>query len=399
MARRLTLEFLKTESGAGLVLALAAIAALVAANSPWSANYFAAIGQPIAVRLGNFAETRDLTGWVKDGLMAIFFLVIGMEIKFEALRGELSSPRRIALPVLAAVGGLLVPALIYLAVNRGAGGDPRGWPVSAATDIAFALAALAVAAPRLPGAVRVFLLTVAIAEDLGAVGLIAALFTNRLDGDALAGAALGLLGLMGVSRWRRAPYLLYAAAFIVVWAFTLSSGVDTSIAGIACGFCVPAGPRRPGQESVLTYFIESLHPYVAYLILPLFAFTAAGVSLSAMRTGEGMAPAPVGLVLALAIGKPLGVFAFSGLAVALGLGRRPPGVTWAELAGAAMLCGVGFTMSLYIADLAFSAADAAMQTPIRVAILIGSLLPLAAGGALLAALQRRRLARGLTAWR
>ncbi len=390
MARRPTLEFLKTESGAGLVLTVAAAAALGMANSHWAPAYFAFVNYPIPVRVGDFAETRTVLGWVKDGLMAIFFLVVGMEIKFEVLRGELASPRRLALPILAALGGMVAPALIYLAMNLGAGGAPQGWPAPTATDIAFALAALAVAAPRMPASLRVFLLTLAIADDLGAVALIGVMFTRAVHWLSLAGAGMTLAALAAVSRWRRAPYLLYAVGFAVVWVFTLESGVNVSLAGIACAITTPVGARRPGQESVLKYFMDSLHPYVAYLILPLFAFTAAGFSFGDLTAVQMTMPMPLGLALALLVGKPLGVFAASALAVVTRLGRRPAGTTWLELLGVSMLCGIGFTMSLYIGGLAFPALDALAQSQVRLGVLAGSVASALAGGALMVRAQTLR---------
>ena len=394
MARRPTLEFLKTASGAGLVLAAAALAAMAMANSRWAPDYHAFIDWPVPVRIGDFSETRSVLGWVKDGLMAIFFLVLGMEIKFEALRGELASPRRLALPLLAAAGGMIAPALVYLALNSGPGGAPRAWPTTTATDIAFALAALSIAAPRVPSSLRVFLLTLAIADDVGAVGLIAVLFTTKLKLAAVAGASLTLAGLAAVSRWRRAPFLLYAVGFVLVWAFTLESGVSTSIAGVACAMTTPVGARRPGQESTLKYFMDSLHPYVAYLILPLFAFTAAGFSFSSLETGHLTAAMPVGIAIALLVGKPLGVFGVAALSVATRLGRRPSGSTWVELLGIALLCGVGFTMSLYIGALAFLPTDAISQAQVRFGVIVGSAGSVLAGGALMAWAQSRRAARG-----
>jgi NhaA family Na+:H+ antiporter len=394
MARRPTLDFLKTESGAGAILAVAALAALIMANSRWAGAYFTFVDWPIAVRVGDFAQTLPVFGWVKDGLMAIFFLVVGMEIKFEVLRGELSSPRRVALPVLAALGGMIVPALVYLGLNLGSGCAPRGWPIATATDIAFALAALAVAAPRLPASVRVFLLTLAIADDLGAVGLIAILYTAKLHTLALTGAGVALAALAVISRWKRTPFFFYGVGFLLVWAFTLQSGVNTSIAGIACALTVPIGARRPGQESVLKYFMDSLHPYVAFAILPLFAFTAAGFSFWGLSAGAIVAPMPLGIALALLIGKTVGVFGFSVLGVATRIGRRPSGATWAELLGVAVLCGVGFTMSLFIGALAFPAGDALAQSQVRLGVIAGSVASVLVGGALMAWLQARRTARG-----
>ncbi len=392
MARRLTLDFLKTESGAGAILAAAAVAAVIMANSRWAGAYFAFVDWPVPVRLGPFAETRSLFAWVRDGLMAIFFLVVGMQVKFEVLRGELSSPRRVALPLLAAVGGVAVPSLIFLAINTGAGGTPRAWPVGTGTDMAFALAALAVAAPRMPSALRVFLLTVALADDLAGVGLVGLLFTPSLDTRALAGAGAALAVLAAASRWRGTPFLFYALGFLVVWASTLASGVSPSVAGIACAMTVPVGARRGGQESVLRYFMDSLHPYVGFAILPLFAFAAAGFSFRALAPADFVAPLPLGLVLALLAGKTLGVFGAAVGAAALGLGRRPPGVTWAEILGVAILCGTGLTMSLFIAAHAFVAAPAQAQA--RIGVLAGSLASVLIGAAVMVWLQARRTARG-----
>jgi Na+:H+ antiporter, NhaA family len=394
MARRLTLDFLKTESGAGAILAVAALAAVVMANSRWAGAYFTFIDWPIAVRVGDFAQTRPVLGWVKDGLMAVFFLVVGMEIKFEVLRGELSSPRRLALPVVAALGGMIVPALIYLALNRGPGGAPQGWPVATATDIAFALAALAIAAPRMPASLRVFLLTLAIADDLGAVGLIAILYTAKLHTLALLGAGVTLAALAVVSHWKRTPFFFYGVGFLLVWAFTLQSGVNTSIAGVACALTVPIGARRAGQESVLKYFMDSLHPYVAFAILPLFAFTAAGFSFSGLSASALVSPMPLGIALALLVGKTLGVFGFSVLGVMVRLGRRPSGATWPELLGVAVLCGVGFTMSLYIGALAFPSQSGLDQSQVRLGVIAGSVASALVGGGLMAWLQARRVARG-----
>jgi Na+:H+ antiporter, NhaA family len=390
MAGRLTLDFLKTETGSGLALAVAAAAAVLAANSPWSPAYFGFIHAPVSLRVGDFEETLSVLEWIKQGLMTIFFLVVGMEIKFEALRGELSSPRRLALPVLAAIGGMIVPAAVYLAFNRAPGGAPQGWPVPVATDIAFALAALAVAAPRLPASLRIFLLALAIADDLGAVALIAVVFTSQVNLAALAGAGSTLAVLAALGRWKRAPLLLYAVGFLIVWAFTLRSGINTSLAGVACAFTAPIGARRADQPSVLSVFMDGLHPYVAFGVLPLFAFAAAGFSFKGMGPGHLLTPMPLGIALALLIGKPVGIVIFSAAAIAIRVARRPSGSTWLELLGVAMLCGAGFTMSLYIGALAFGAADAAAQGDVRLGVIAGSLASAIAGGLLLAWRQAHR---------
>jgi NhaA family Na+:H+ antiporter len=390
MAKRITLDFLRTESASGAILAAAALLAIGLANSPWSSFYFGFIEAPFTLQVGAFAETHSVLDWVKEGLMAIFFFVVGLEIKFEIVKGELANPRRLALPVLAALGGMVGPALIYLALNAGPGGEPQGWPVPVATDIAFALAALAVAGPRLPPTLRIFLLTLAIVDDLGAVGLIGALFTHNIHlaaaGDAL--VVLTLMALMG--RWRQAPYLFYAIGFLLVWGFTLKSGISPSVAGVAAAATIPLGARKAGRPGMLEDFMEGLHPYVAFLILPLFAFTAAGFSLKGLGLSDIAGPVALGVIAGLVVGKPIGVFGAASLVIGLKLARRPTGMKWVELLGLSMLCGVGFTMSLYIGQLAFPGADASDQAQVRLGVLAGSLISTLAGMAVLAWAQARR---------
>lgn len=390
MARRITLDYLKTESASGVILATAALAAILLANSPWSDNYFGFINHQIPVQIGGFAETKSVLKWVKDGLMAIFFFVVGLEIKYEILRGELSNPRRLALPVIAAVGGMAAPALVYVLLNLGPGGAMAGWPTPTATDIAFALAALAIAGPKLPPSLRVFLLTLAIADDLGAVALIAILFTAKVNMYALGGAGAAILLMALLSRWKTAPYLFYAACFALAWAFTVKSGVNTSLAGVACAMTVPIDPRRAGQEGPLKHFMTSIHPYVAFLILPLFAFVAAGFSLKGIAPSALFGPVPLGIALGLFVGKQIGVFGAAALAMGLKLARRPTGAKWLELYGVSLLCGVGFTMSLFIGGLAFDPNDMLLQTEVRVGVVTGSLLSVIVGMVVLSIAQRQR---------
>jgi NhaA family Na+:H+ antiporter len=390
MARRLTLDFLKTESASGLILTTAALAAIILANSPWAEHYFAFVKHEITVQIGSFHEVKPVYKWIKDGLMAIFFFVVGLEIKHEILRGELSNPRRLALPVLAALGGMAAPAAVYLLVNAGPTGALQGWPTPTATDIAFALAALAVAAPRLPSSLRIFLLTLAIADDLGAVALIAILFTSDVNFYALGGAAaaIGLMALM--SQWKSAPYLFYAACFALAWAFCLKSGVNTSLAGVAAAMTIPIDPRKPGHEGPLKHFMESLHPYVAFLILPLFAFAAAGFSFEGLSLSALTGPVPLGIALGLFIGKQIGVFGVAALIINLKLARRPTGAKWLELYGVSLLCGVGFTMSLFIGGLAFDPNDTLAQTEVRMGVIVGSLISTLVGMVVLGVAQRQR---------
>ena len=390
MARRLTLDFLKTETASGVILATAALLAVALANSPWADHYFAFIKHEITIQIGAFYEAKPAYRWIKDGLMAIFFFVVGLEIKHEILRGELSNPRRLALPVLAALGGMIAPAGVYLLLNLGEGGAPQGWPAPTATDIAFALAALAVAGPRLPSSLRIFLLTLAIADDLGAVALIAILFTSDVNMYALGGAAASIALMALMSKWKSAPYLFYAACFALAWAFCLKSGVNTSLAGVAAAMTVPIDPRKPGHEGPLKHFMESLHPYVAYLILPLFAFAAAGFSFQGLSLSTLANPVPLGIAMGLFVGKQIGVFGFSAAVIGLKLARRPTGAKWLELYGVSLLCGVGFTMSLFIGGLAFDPNDTLAQTEVRMGVIAGSILSALVGMGVLAYAQRQR---------
>ncbi|MEY4250942.1 MAG: Na+/H+ antiporter NhaA [Pseudomonadota bacterium] len=391
MTRRPTLDFLKTETASGLFLIIAAFAAMIAANSDYNDAYWAFVHQPFTIQFGDFAQTKPFQKWVKDGLMAVFFYVVGLEIKYEVLKGELSSARKLALPLIAALGGMIGPALVYAAINLAPGGVLRGWPIPTATDIAFAIAILALAGRGLPGSLRLFLLTLAIVDDLGAVALIGILFTGTIQMGALTGAGLGLLGLALLGRWARAPLAFHLVGFLVVWAFTLKSGINTSLAGVACAMLVPIAPQKAGQEGMLKLFMHSLHPYVAYGILPLFAFTAAGFTLEGLNLRDVLAPLPLGIAAGLFFGKQVAVLSCIALAVKSGLARKPTGATWLELYGISVLCGIGFTMSLFIGGLAFAAGDALIQTQIRLGVVVGSVASTALAFAVLNfAAQKRR---------
>ena len=390
MSRKINLDFLKTEAASGMALAMAAALAVFLANSPWAASYFSLIKHPLTFQAGDFEITKPVLKWIKDGLMTIFFFVVGLEIKYEILRGELSNPRKLALPVLGAIGGMVVPALVYVAFNMGPGGALEGWPAPVATDIAFALAALAIAGPRLPMALRTFLLTLAIADDLGAVVLIATLFTEQIDLVALGGATVVLALMFLAGRWRRAPYALFGVLAFLVWAFTLESGVNPSIAGVAAAMAIPIEPRRPGETGMLKQMMHALHPYVAYGVMPIFAFAAAGFSFGDLSADNLLSPVAIGIAAGLFVGKQIGVFGASALAIRLGIARRPSDSTWMEIYGCALLCGVGFTMSLFIGALAFDAENPTAQSAVRLGVIGGSLLSAAVGMAVLAWCQRRR---------
>lgn len=391
MARKITLDFLKTEAASGVVLGFAALAALIVANSPLSGTYFAWLKSEHVLQIGPLLLELSITEWIKEGLMAVFFLVVGLEIKYEILRGELSDPKKLATPVLAALGGMVAPALVYLAVSGVMGGPQGGWPIPLATDIAFALAVFAVAARSLPSSLRVFLLTLAIVDDLGAIALIAVLFSSDLVWQPLAWIAALLLAGGAMSRAGKIPSPFWVLGFGLVWYLTMRSGLSTSLTAVAFAAIVPVNERRRDGQSPLREAMHDLHPYVAFLVLPLFAFAKAGVSFGGLSLEQAFAPLVIGVALGLFVGKQIGVFGAAALASALKIGRRPTGSTWLELYGVSLLCGVGFTMSLFIGILAFPGAiDSPEQVEVKLGVLGGSFLSAVAGALVLAVAGRRR---------
>ena len=395
MARKLTLDFLRTEAASGVALGLAALAALIVANSPWSADYFGWLKSVVPVQVGPLRLDLTVSGWIKEGLMAVFFLVVGLEIKYEILRGELSDPRKLATPVLAAVGGMVIPAVVYLALSTTLGGPHGGWPIPLATDIAFALAVFAMVARNLPSSLRVFLLTLAIADDLGAIALIALLFSQGVSIGPLLWAAGLLVAGAFVAQWRKIPAPFWVMGFAVIWLLTVRSGLSTSLTAVAFAAIVPVKDRRSDGQSPLQEAMRDLHPYVAWLVLPLFAFAKAGVSFAGLSLDQAFAPLVLGIAFGLFIGKQAGVFGTAALASALRIGRRPTGSTWLELYGVSLLCGVGFTMSLFIGALAFpGAVDSPQQVEVKLGVLGGSMLSVITSAMVLgiAASRRKKLA-------
>jgi Na+:H+ antiporter, NhaA family len=378
-------DFLQSEAAGGILLVIAAALAMIAANSGLAADYFGALH----LRLGPLS----LQHWINDGLMAIFFLLVGLEIKREFVDGHLSTWADRRLPILAAVGGMIVPALVYLAI---AGEDPllhRGWAIPAATDIAFAIGVLALLGKRVPASLKLFLTTVAIVDDMGAVAIIALAYTDALGLGALALAA-AILGTM-IALNRRgvtalAPYLLLAA---LLWAAVLMSGVHATIAGVLAALTIPL-KRSPGAPddaaSPLHRLEHGLHPWVAFAIVPLFGFANAGVSLTGFGWAQLLAPVPLGVAAGLFLGKQVGVFTSVRLAVLLGFAQRPAGASWTQVYGVALLCGIGFTMSLFIGGLAF--ADPLLVDEVKIGVLAGSILSAFFGFTLLAAAPRRAVA-------
>ena len=368
------------EAGAGLLLIAAAAAALILANSPLAGRYHAVFTGPILCTPISKLATLDL--WVNDALMAVFFFVVGLEIKREVLDGELASAARRRLPVLVALAGMAVPALVYLAI---AGAGPRlraGWAIPAATDIAFAVGVLALLGRRAPPALRLLLLTVAIVDDLGAVAIIALAYTPSLALGWLAAAGgllaiMALLGRRGVDLWW--PYVLLGA---LLWYAVLCSGVHATVSGVLAAFTVPLRPGRWRGDSLLLRFEHGLAPWSAYLIVPLFGFANAGVHLGGEGLAAALAPLPLAVAAGLFVGKQAGVLGALALARATGFAKLPAGATWLQLWGLAALCGIGFTMSLFIATLAFPAAPELVDAA-KLGILGGSALSAVLGYALL----------------
>ncbi len=374
MARKLTFEFLRTEAASASVLALAAVAALVAANSPWAGAYFGLLKSEQALRLGPLSVALTTSAWVKEGLMSVFFLVVGLEIKHEILRGELSDPRKLATPVMAALGGMLGPVLVYLSLSAITGAPAAGWPIPTATDIAFALGILALVGRKLPPSLRLFLLTLAIVDDLGAIVLIGALYSGGTNWI-MAGAATLVLVVLGLLAQRfRIPSPVWAIGFAKAWWFTVNAGLSTSLMAVAFAVIVPLKPRHDDHQSPLQEAMHDLHPWNAFLVLPVFAFAKAGVSLTGLTLEQALAPLVVTIALGLFLGKQAGVMAAVWLVSKAGLGERPAGATWLQLYGVSLLCGIGFTMSLFIGALAFPGESAALQTEVKLGVLGGSLL-------------------------
>jgi len=372
-------EFLRLEAASGVLLLGAAALALVFSNSPLAPLYDALLGTPVEVRVGELLIAKPLLLWINDGLMAIFFLLVGLEVKREVLEGNLSRPAEVALPAFAALGGMAVPALIYTVINLGNPLALRGWAIPTATDIAFALGVLGLLGARVPTALKVFLLTLAILDDLGAIVIIALFYSSTLAPASLAVAGIAIAILLAMSRWRVMNTAAYVVVGLVLWVSVLKSGVHATLAGVVLALFIPL--RTPdGGRSPLRELEHDLHPPVAYGILPVFAFSNAGVSLEGVSFASLLEPVPLGIALGLLVGKQVGVFGFSWIAIRIGLAALPRGVRWIELYGVAVLCGIGFTMSLFISGLAFEmGAGGTYNASDRLGILLGSGLSAVAG--------------------
>jgi NhaA family Na+:H+ antiporter len=366
-------DFLKLESAGSVLLLIAAALAMLIANSPIRQLYDSLLQIPLEVRAGNFEIAKPLLLWINDGLMAIFFFLVGLELKREVLEGELSKPSQIVLPAIGALGGMSIPALIYAFFNRN---DPialNGWAIPAATDIAFALGVLASLGNRVPTSLKIFLLTLAIFDDLGAIIIIAVFYTSDLSILSLLIAAMFVLALFTLNRKDVRSITAYVLIGIALWVAVLKSGVHATLAGVLLALFIPH--KGKADESSLVKRLEhDLHPAVAFGILPIFAFANAGVPLAGLTMNSFFQPISLGIILGLFIGNQIGIFGFTWLAIKLGLAQLPTSVRWIHMYGVSFVCGIGFTMSLFISSLAFEHSGTDYGVIVRLGILTGSIL-------------------------
>ena len=378
-------RFFKQEASSGIVLLVFAVVAMGLANSPWAAAYEEILHWKLSVGAGDFLLSMSLLHWINDGLMAVFFFVIGMEIKREFLFGELKSPSSTLLPIAAAVGGMVVPALLYTAFNIGRP-TISGWGVSMATDIAFSLGVLAFAAPRAPRAVVVFLTALAIVDDLGGILVIALFYSSDLHGPSLLAGAAVLLVLFWLSRRNVQSVLLYLIGGGLLWYAFLQGGIHPTIAGVLLGFSIPAGTEETHGASLLRKLEHRLTPWSAFFVMPVFALSNAGIAIDGGSVGNLLTPVGLGIMTGLFLGKPLGIFLSAYGLIRLRVVALPSGVRTAHFLGAGMLGGIGFTMSLFIAALAFTDGQALMTA--KTAVVAASVLSGLAGTAMFKWLQR-----------
>ncbi len=373
-------DFIKKDSFPGILLIAITLLALLLQNSPLSHYYTGFLHTPVEIRIGALQIAKPLLLWVNDGLMAIFFLLVGLEIKREVIEGHLSSLSQIALPGIAAVGGMVVPALLYLLLNQGDTFATQGWAIPTATDIAFALGILSLLGKRVPLSLKIFLMALAIIDDLGAIVIIALFYTQELSALSMGVAATALAVLFVMNRIgvvRKAAYIMVG---VILWVSVLKSGVHATLAGVALAFFIPLKSidKEENAFSIAHQLEHDLHYWVALLILPLFAFVNAGVDLSNISLEGMQGSVPLGIMVGLFVGKQLGVFLFSLVAIKLGLATLPKGSNWLQLYGVALLTGIGFTMSLFVDTLAFNDTDSFAYAD-KLAILLGSLFSAVAG--------------------
>ena len=370
MIRRIQ-TFFQSEAAGGILLLLFASMAILLANTSFNQHYFGFLDTPVSVQFGAFNIAKPLLMWVNDGFMAVFFVLVGMEVKREMLEGSLSSYQQAIFPAIAAIGGMVVPALIYFMVAQGTPEIYSGWAIPMATDIAFAIGIVALLGKRVPLPLKVFLLALAIIDDLGAIIVIAIFYSHELSIPALIIAVVTISILVTMNRFKVSALCAYMLVGLILWASVLKSGVHATLAGVIIGFCIPM--RGHNGSSPLHQFEHILAPWCSYLILPLFAFSNAGVPLENVGLSSLNSPLTLGIALGLIVGKPLGVFVFSYLSVKLRLAKLPQGVNFVQIFAISILCGIGFTMSMFLAGLAFGeTAYNSFDTLSRLGILLGS---------------------------
>ena len=365
------LNIFKGEAGVGIILILSTLFALILANSPFNEFYSKFLDTPIKIQFANFIFDKPLILWVNDGLMAIFFFLVGLEVKREILEGTLSSLSKVILPAIAAIGGMIMPAIIYILINYNNPVAMKGWAIPTATDIAFALGVLALLGSRIPNSMKVFLMALAIIDDLGAIIIIALFYTNELSLISLLIAAIAIFALFLLNFFNVTKKSFYILFGIILWASVLKSGVHATLAGVILAMFIPL--KEINGKSLLKEFEHELHGFVTYFVLPLFAFVNAGIDLRNLDIKTLFTGAPLGIMLGLFIGKQLGVFGFSMLAIKLKIAKMPDNVSLKTFYGISVLTGIGFTMSLFIDSLAFGDATLFKYAD-KLAILLGSLL-------------------------
>ena len=364
-------RFLKLESAGGILLLFSAAVAMLLANSPLSSQYNDFLNLPVSLQIGSFSINKTLIHWINDGFMAVFFVLVGMEVKKELFEGALSSYQQAIFPAIAAVGGMIVPALVYWFIAKQDPSLANGWAIPMATDIAFALGIMALLSKQVPLPLKIFLLALAIIDDLGAIVVIALFFSHELSVQALIFSGVSILTLVLLNRFRVSALCAYMVVGTILWASVLKSGVHATLAGVIIGFCIPLKGKK--GERPLHDFEHILAPWSSFVILPLFAFANAGVSFDGIDVSMISSPLLLAIACGLIIGKPVGVFGFSYISVKLGLAKLPDGIKFKQIFAVAVLCGIGFTMSMFLASLAFDAdAGESVNTLSRLGILLGS---------------------------
>jgi NhaA family Na+:H+ antiporter len=378
----LTREFLNLESASGTLLIGATVIALIMANIPAAlVAYDWFLGLQLTITIGGLGVDKPLLLWINDALMVFFFMLVGLELKREVIEGELSRPDQVVLPVMAALGGLVVPALIFWWINGDFVSQKNGWAIPTATDIAFALAMLGLMGSRAPLSLKIFLTTIAIVDDVAAIFIIAIFYTSDLSVLSLALAGLGIIGLAILNRlrvMRLAPYMLIA---LFIWLCVLKSGVHATLAGVIVAIFIPL--RAQDDQSPARHLEHTLHPWVAFAVLPIFAFANAGVSLRGISFETLSQGVPMGIILGLFFGKQIGIFGMILLARLLRVAQLPENTTWGQVYGVSLLCGIGFTMSLFIGTLAFEHGNFNLLEGVKLGVLVGSVLSAVAGLAVL----------------